>query len=97
MENDTSTATGQTAPVCDLVDTLGNGTKVKMRLMRMRACNEKDEKGKLCAGHLKRWYFFGPDVAGRFGADVEIYRCENCKTLYLPNPDERPRTGTLVY
>jgi len=28
----------------------------------MRACNEKDAKEKLCAGHLKRWYFFGDEV-----------------------------------
>lgn len=74
-----------------------NGKKVKTRLPRMRACNEKDEKGKICAGHLKRWYFFGDDVASRFGKDVEIYRCENCKTLYLPNPEEKPRTRTLAF
>ena len=22
-----------------------------------------------------------------WGADTEVYRCEHCKTLYLPNPD----------
>ena len=80
-----------------LVATLSDGTKVKERIPRMRACDEKDAKGKLCAGHLKRWYFFGPEVAEKFGAKAEIYRCENCKTLYLPNPSEAPRTGTLSY
>lgn len=80
-----------------LVTTLGDGTKVKRRMPRMRACNEKNEKGKLCAGHLKRWYFSGAEVAERFGKDAEIYRCEHCKTLYLPNPEEPPRTGTLSY
>lgn len=84
-------------PAPELVDTLGDGTKVKRRLPRMRACNEKDEKGKLCAGHLKRWYFFGGEISRKFGANAEIYRCENCKTLYLPNPGEQPRTGTLAY
>jgi hypothetical protein len=84
-------------PVCELVDTLSDGTKVKRRLPRMRACNEKDAKGKLCAGHLKRWYFFGDEVKRKFGEDAEIYRCEHCKTLYLPNPDEAPRTRTLSY
>jgi hypothetical protein len=85
------------APVCELVATLIDGTKVKRRLPRMRACNERDEKDKLCAGHLKRWYFFGDEVKSRFGEDVEIYRCEHCKTLYLPNPSEDPRTRTLSY
>ncbi|HBY60252.1 MAG TPA: hypothetical protein DEH78_10540 [Solibacterales bacterium] len=86
-----------TAPSCELIATLENGAKVKRRLARMRACNEKDQKGKICAGHLKRWYYFGEEIAARFGKNAEIYRCENCKTLYLPNPDEAPRTGTLAY
>lgn len=85
------------APDPQLVTTLSNGTKVKTRLMKQRACNEKDDKGKVCAGHLKRWYFFGQEVADRFGKNAEIYRCENCKTLYLPNPEEAPRSGTLAY
>jgi hypothetical protein len=59
----------------------------------MRACNEKDEKGKICAGHLKRWYFAGDEIKREFGD--EIYRCEHCRTLYLPNLDEAPRSGTL--
>jgi hypothetical protein len=84
-------------PVAELVGTLGDGVKVKRRFPRMRACNEKDEKGKLCAGHLKRWYFFGPEVELKFGRDAEIYRCERCKTLYLPSPDEEPRSGTLAW
>ncbi len=87
-------------PVSEVADPqfvtrLSDGTKVKRRLIRQRACNEKDDKGKLCCGHLKRWYFFGPEVAQKFGADAEIYRCERCKTLYLPNPEEPPRSGTL--
>ena len=82
---------------CELVMTLENGTKVKRRLPRMRACNEKDAKGKACAGHLKRWYFYGDEVKARLGADAEVYRCENCKTLYLPSGTETSRTGTLEY
>jgi hypothetical protein len=81
--------------VSELVATLSDGTKVKRRIPRMRACSEKDEKGKLCAGHLKRWYFFGDEIRKRFGD--EIYRCEHCKTLYLPNPEEEARTGTLSW
>jgi hypothetical protein len=77
--------------------TLSDGAKVKVRLLKQRACNEKDEKGKLCAGHLKRWYFAGEDVKSQLGGAAEVYRCEHCKTLYLPNPDEAPRTGTLAY
>ena len=60
-------------PVAELVATLSDGTKVKRRFPRMRACNEKDEKGKLCAGHLKRWYFFGDEVRRKRGAEAEVY------------------------
>ena len=84
-------------PVAETVDQLSDGTKVKVRAPRMRACSEKDVKGKLCAGHLKRWYFFGEEVKTKFGPQAEIYRCENCKTLYLPNPQEEARTGTLSF
>jgi hypothetical protein len=69
--------------------------KVKVKKHLQRSCNEKDEKGKLCGGHLKRW-FYGADVVERacgdveqaYGKDAEIYRCETCKTLYLPNPED---------
>jgi hypothetical protein len=84
-------------PDPQLVTTLSDGRKVKRRLLKQRACNEKDAKAKVCAGHLKRWYTFDSEVAERFGEKSEIYRCENCKTVYLPNPDETPRSGTLAY
>ena len=66
--------------------------KVKIKKPGQRSCNEKDEKGKIDGGHLKRWYYAsdakGGDVVKALGPDVEIYRCEYCKTLYLPNPED---------
>jgi len=85
------------ASPADQIAPLGDGTKIKRRLLRMRACNEKDEKGKICAGHLKRWHFFGGEIKQRFGPDAEIYRCEHCRTLYLPSPGEKPRSRTLCW
>ena len=72
-------------------------SKVKTRLPYQRACNEKNAKGKLCAGHLKRWYQFGEEIKRQYGADAEIYRCEHCHTLYLPAAVPERRTGTLQY
>ncbi|MCW5983333.1 MAG: hypothetical protein KIT09_34900 [Bryobacteraceae bacterium] len=89
--------TAAAVPDENLVATLSDGVKVKVRIPRQRACNEKDAKGEICAGHLKRWYFFGDEVKQRWGAEAEVYRCEHCKTLYLPNPEETPRTGTLSW
>ena len=69
--------------------------KVKIKKAGQRACNEKNDKGKFCGGHLKRW-FYATDVVERecgdmekaWGPDAEVYRCENCRALYLPNPTE---------
>lgn len=69
--------------------------KVKVKKTGQRACNEKNEKGKFCGGHLKRWFYW-TDVAERacgdlekaWGKDAEVYRCENCRMLYLPTPGE---------
>jgi hypothetical protein len=86
-----------TPPPSDVIATLGDGAKVKQRLPRMRACNEKNAKGKLCAGHLKRWFHLSEEAIQKFGAQAELYRCERCHTIYLPNPDEAPRTRTLAW
>ena len=73
------------------------GPKIKTRLPHQRACNEKDAKGKLCAGHLKRWYAYGEDVKRQVGPEAEVYRCEHCHTVYLPAPGFTPRSGTLQF
>ena len=75
--------------------------KVKYKKPGQRSCNEKDAKGKLCGGHLKRWFYMEDvveqacgDLEQAWGRNAEVYRCEHCKTLYLPNQEE-PR-GTNV-
>ncbi len=49
--------------------------KVKIRKHKQRSCDEKDAKGKVCAGHLKRWYDYPPEVVALIGPKAEIYRC----------------------
>ncbi len=68
--------------------------RIKTRKPRQRACDEKDEKGKVCCGHLKRWYDYPKEVADQVGKNAELYRCENCKMLYRPDPGEMPRSYT---
>ena len=70
---------------------------VKTRLPYQRACNEKDAKGKLCSGHLKRWYNYGDEIKRQHGANAEVYRCEHCHTVYLPTPGIQGHTGTLQF
>jgi hypothetical protein len=69
--------------------------KVKVKKPLQRSCNEKNEKGKICGGHLKRWFYTADvvekacgDIEKAYGRDAEVYRCEFCKTLYLPNPED---------
>ena len=69
--------------------------KVKIKQLEQRSCNEKNAKGKFCGGHLKRWFYTDDvleqacgDVERAWGKKAEVYRCEHCKTLYLPNPEE---------
>ncbi len=71
--------------------------KIKVRKHKQRACDEKDAKGKLCGGHLKRWYDYPKEIEALIGPKAEIYRCEFCKTLYKPNPGELPRSYTNRY
>ena len=68
---------------------------MKRRVPRMRACDEKNEKGAICGGHLKRWFGASANVLKEFGE--ELYRCERCRTIYLPNLEEKPRSGTLSW
>jgi hypothetical protein len=71
--------------------------KIKVRKPKQRSCDEKDAKGKLCAGHLKRWYDYPKELECKIGKGAEIYRCEFCKTLYKPDPKQMPHSYTLRY
>lgn len=71
--------------------------KIKTKKRTQRACDGKDEKGKLCCGHLKRWYDYPPEIAALVGPNEEIYRCEFCKTLYKPDLSAPPHSYTLRY
>jgi hypothetical protein len=48
-------------------------------------CNEKNEKGKLCNGHLKEVNTQHPSRAFLRGDDT-LYRCQACGTLYMGPP-----------
>ena len=83
-------------PDPNLIATLQDGTKLKQRVPRQRACNEPGKNNNICRGHLKRWFEYGDEVRARAEAG-EVYRCERCQTLYLPSGQEEARTGTLSY
>jgi hypothetical protein len=73
------------------------GPKIKPKKPTMRACDEKDSKGKLCCGHLKRWYDYPKEIEALVGKKTEIYRCEFCQTIYKPGHTKAPRSYTIRY
>jgi hypothetical protein len=92
-----ATSPAATAPPAPAAEAAPPEQKIKVRKPRQRSCDEKDAKGKLCAGHLKRWYDYPKEVQAKIGKDAEIYRCEFCKTLYKPDPKQMPHSFTLRY
>ena len=71
--------------------------KIKPKKATQRACDEKDAKGKLCCGHLKRWYDYPKEIEALVGKQAEIYRCEFCQTIYNPDRSKTPHSYTLRY
>ena len=89
-------AAAPAAPVAAAPEAPAGPPKVKVRAPRQRSCDEKDAKGKLCCGHLKRYYDYPKEIAALVGGPlVEVYRCEFCKTLYKPNMAEMSQSYTL--
>ncbi len=77
--------------------TVASAPHIKEKRPTQRACDEKNEKGKVCCGHLKRWYDYPPEIEKLIGKKTEIYRCEFCQTLYKPDLAEMPHSYTLRY
>jgi hypothetical protein len=91
----TSTPTATPAPAAVAAEE-PKAPKVKVRRPRQRSCDEKDPKGKVCCGHLKRYYDYPKEIEALVGGPkMEIYRCEFCKTLYKPNLAEMSHSYTL--
>jgi hypothetical protein len=73
-------------------ETRPEAPRIKVKKPRQRACDEKDEKGKVCCGHLKRWYEYPAELEALVGSGAELYRCENCRVLYKPDLSEPARS-----
>jgi hypothetical protein len=49
-------------------------------------CNEKNEKGKLCNGHLKQLRTGGEEALQHLRGDDVLFKCQFCGTLYMGPP-----------
>jgi hypothetical protein len=49
-------------------------------------CNEKNEKGKLCNGHIKQLRTAGEPAEIHLRGDDVLFKCQTCGTLYMGPP-----------
>ena len=49
-------------------------------------CNVKNEKGKLCNGHIKQLHTGGEAARVHLRGDDVLYKCQSCGTLYMGPP-----------
>jgi hypothetical protein len=49
-------------------------------------CNEKNETGKLCNGHLKQLRTGGEEAEKHLRGDDVLFKCQTCGTLYMGPP-----------
>lgn len=61
-------------------------------------CNEKNEKGKLCSGHLKQLHIGGMEARKHLRGDDVLHQCQTCGALYsgpplghVRDPEKQPR------
>ena len=64
-----------------------SATAVPKRITNAQTvCNEKNEKGKLCNGHLKQLRTAGEAAEIHLRGDDVLFKCQTCGTLYMGPP-----------
>lgn len=77
----TDTTTGKADPVG------ATAAPVPKRITNAQTvCNEKNEKGKLCNGHLKQLRTAGEPSEIHLRGDDVLFKCQTCGTLYMGPP-----------
>jgi hypothetical protein len=66
---------------------VGSASTVPKRITNAQTvCNEKNEKGKLCNGHLKQLKTAGEPAEVHLRGDDVLFKCHLCGTLYMGPP-----------
>src|SRR5258708_6950968 len=64
-----------------------SSTQVPKRITNAQTvCNERNEKNKLCNGHLKQLRTMGQPAEVHLRGDDVLYQCQTCGTLYMGPP-----------
>ena len=68
-------------------ETAATSTPVPKRITNAQTvCNERNEKGKLCNGHLKQLRTAGEPAEVHLRGDDVLFKCQTCGTLYMGPP-----------
>src|SRR5262249_17859672 len=62
------------------------GTAVPKRIVNQTVCNERNEKNKLCNGHLKQLKTAGEAAEIHLSGDDVLFKCQICGTVYMGPP-----------
>ncbi|HEY0006942.1 MAG TPA: hypothetical protein VGB17_19335 [Pyrinomonadaceae bacterium] len=85
--NEKQTATAVEAPQIDETVEEGSAQGVPKKLTAGRTvCNERNEKNKLCNGHLKQLRTGGEEAEMHLRGDDVLFKCQSCGALYMGPP-----------
>src|SRR5213595_1451512 len=81
------TATSSEASSSEQPSATTTAAPVPKRIVNAQTvCNEKNEKGKLCNGHLKQLRTAGEPAEIHLRGDDVLFKCQTCGTLYMGPP-----------
>src|SRR2546427_6788765 len=81
------TATSSEASSSDKASSPATTAPVPKRITNAQTvCNEKNERGNLCNGHLKQLPTAGEPAEVHLRGDDVLFKCQTCGTLYMGPP-----------
>jgi hypothetical protein len=89
MSTNQITTVGGAGPVAKEAPTEQQSSQagaVKRFAKGQTVCNEKNEKGKLCNGHLKQTSPIGEDAIKHLRGEDVLFKCQSCGALYAGPP-----------
>jgi hypothetical protein len=84
---DTSKAVAPSPPGSASPSPEGASSQVPKKITNAQTvCNERNEKGKLCNGHIKQLDTGGEEADEHLRGDDALFKCQTCGTLYMGPP-----------
>jgi hypothetical protein len=85
MSTEPTQNTAATPPPAASASETSSGVPKKI-VNAQTVCNERNEKKKLCNGHLKQLQTGGEEAKKHLNGDDALFKCQTCGTLYMGPP-----------